>query len=263
MILTKAIFVSRTHRMLLVVATVLILALPTLAMAEGNFSSQVNASVSSSVQRDFSADFHSNACKTPKRRLNYKSQYRYSKKSGFVLLPGRGKGYYHFSGPDHPEEDAWGAPEAIACVELVAAEWSTRYPKRPRVGIGDISRRNGGRFAPHVTHRNGLDIDVRPMKRSSEGRTTVSHNAYSRAYTKDLIDLFTEVCAVQRVLFNDPVLIKQMKNVRRSAGHHDHLHVSLKSAVRQPEAVVERANQIRMIARGNAPVDSPQTASNP
>ena len=55
---------------------------------------------------------------------------------------------------------SYGAEETVAGV-LYASHWlRDRFPLVHRPVIGDLSRRQGGHFPPHVSHQNGLDVDV-------------------------------------------------------------------------------------------------------
>lgn len=59
-----------------------------------------------------------------------------------------------------PESDtAWGTDELIGLLERAAAHVAERVPGS-RLTVGDISRRRGGRFAPHRSHRSGRDVDI-------------------------------------------------------------------------------------------------------
>lgn len=83
-------------------------------------------------------------------------------------LPNSGPGYtiYLGSGELIDTED-WGCSTwAIRkCIE-VGMDWRDNplYSGQPLLQIGDISRRNGGSFPPHGTHRNGLQIDNRYVR---------------------------------------------------------------------------------------------------
>lgn len=146
---------------------------------------------------------------------------------GFELLPASGTGYYHYAGGDDPTSDVWGHPSTIQCVEEVSRKWADRYPRRPRIGVGDISLKNGGTFRPHRSHRNGVDVDIRPMKARGEGPVSVGQPSYSRKHTKDMIELFIETCNVKRVYFNDMTLARKMDKVSTHPGHHNHVHFTL------------------------------------
>lgn len=176
----------------------------------------------------------------------------------FMLLPPQGSGYYHFGGSDRIDEDAWGLPETIACIELVGEIWHARYPEGPRLGIGDISRRRGGRFPPHREHRNGLDIDVRPVHRSAEARAWVKLDAYDAARTAEAIELFRQTCTVEVILFNDRKLAKTYDYVETARGHDNHFHVALDPQLEQPKSVRARAARLQEWARPYPTMEAPR-----
>jgi len=62
---------------------------------------------------------------------------------------------YRSSGP----ELRWGTDEIVAGLERAGRRVSAQFPGA-QLTVGDISRRNGGRFRPHRSHRNGRDVDV-------------------------------------------------------------------------------------------------------
>ena len=70
--------------------------------------------------------------------------------------------------PEHPgvhlrrgkERVAYGTDELVASI-MYAADWlKQRFPVAPDLTVGDLSRRRGGRFRPHLSHQNGRDVDV-------------------------------------------------------------------------------------------------------
>jgi len=56
----------------------------------------------------------------------------------------------------------WATPETIKYVESCAARYRSIFPKRKGrpIGIGDLSRRHGGSYKPHVSHESGRDVDI-------------------------------------------------------------------------------------------------------
>ena len=154
---------------------------------------------------------------------------RYEPSNGFILLQTEGDGFYHYEGTDRPYTDAWGTPETIKCVENVGKTWAKRYPDRPRIGVGDISRRKGGKFPPHHAHRLGLDIDVRPISKLGEKKVSIGQHAYDSQQTFELIALFLEICDVRLMYFNDRKIYRKLPKVQRFRGHHNHIHITLKA----------------------------------
>ena len=54
----------------------------------------------------------------------------------------------------------WGHERTIRAIVSVLAGYRAAHPDAPRVVVGDISGRDGGRLDEHVSHQNGLDVDV-------------------------------------------------------------------------------------------------------
>ena len=54
----------------------------------------------------------------------------------------------------------YGHERTIRTVIEVLAAYRDAHPKAPRVVVGDISLRDGGAMDQHVSHQNGLDVDV-------------------------------------------------------------------------------------------------------
>ncbi|MCA9654040.1 MAG: penicillin-insensitive murein endopeptidase [Myxococcales bacterium] len=65
-------------------------------------------------------------------------------------------------GPEYTvkaESYAWGTPRTIAQLRDVIRSYA-RDRDVPKVHVGDISRRHGGPFPPHLSHQDGRDVDV-------------------------------------------------------------------------------------------------------
>ncbi len=90
-----------------------------------------------------------------------------------VRLPASGVGYYTYNpatqqppgGPDR----TWGTARLVREVIDLGRWWARTYPKQPPLGIGDLSRPSGGAFhgpvVGHQSHQNGLDVDIRLVRR--------------------------------------------------------------------------------------------------
>jgi peptidoglycan hydrolase-like protein with peptidoglycan-binding domain len=150
--------------------------------------------------------------------------------SGLIstMLPPGGRGYYSYVKSDRQ----YGRKETIQSLIKIGEEWAKRFPNAPRIGIGDISKRGGGEFPPHKSHRTGVDVDIRPMRSDKvEGRTNWKDSTtYSRELTRQLIQLIRTFYNVEMIFFNDPVLIME-KLSKRWPGHDDHLHIRFAPSV--------------------------------
>src|SRR4051794_9513026 len=60
----------------------------------------------------------------------------------------------------------WGTEKLVDEIESIASDYAVRFPFGPRLVVGDLSRRHGGRFGRefggvgHASHQNGLDVDI-------------------------------------------------------------------------------------------------------
>ncbi len=55
---------------------------------------------------------------------------------------------------------AYGTPSTIRNIEKVLARYRKRADGGPAVRIGDISKQSGGPLSGHLSHREGVDVDV-------------------------------------------------------------------------------------------------------
>ncbi|MDP7033272.1 MAG: SH3 domain-containing protein [Planctomycetota bacterium] len=112
----------------------------------------------------------------------------------------------------------WGTPETIRMLTLVAREWKKRHPDST-LRIGDISKPDGSTFPPHVTHKNGLNIDIFTKP------ANVCHISYSeQEKTLELARIFFRFGATQ-ILYNHPDVIAADSRVTKWPRHDDHFHV--------------------------------------
>ncbi len=71
-----------------------------------------------------------------------------------TLLPD-GPGYVR----KHPHT-AWGTRQTVDTLRAILAQVHRRFPHAPPLVVGDLSRKWGGRFRPHVSHKWGNDVDI-------------------------------------------------------------------------------------------------------
>ena len=121
----------------------------------------------------------------------------------------------------------WGTSAAIN--QLEAAARVVAAAGYGRVAVGDIGLQHGGAIAGHDTHRQGLDVDVRLMRKAENQcrfGTNYHSSAYDRVATRALVNAIRATAPghVKLIYFNDPVLIKEGLT-RRFVGHDDHLHI--------------------------------------
>ena len=121
----------------------------------------------------------------------------------------------------------WGTAAAIAATEAAArVVYAAGYG---RVPVGDASFEHGGSIPGHQTHRLGLDVDLRIMRKARDQCRwggTWRMTTYDRSATRALVKAIRAAAPghVKLIYFNDPVLIGEGLTTR-FAGHDDHLHV--------------------------------------
>jgi len=135
-------------------------------------------------------------------------------------------------------------------------KYRKRKPRAPKVHVGDLSRKAGGPFPPHKSHRTGLDVDVgyvlKGKLRDEPGFRRATMRNIDLARTWALIQGFMRTDQV-RYMFVDYRIqgwlhdYAKKKGVRRSVleelfqyprgkgraygiirddpGHDDHLHI--------------------------------------
>jgi len=65
----------------------------------------------------------------------------------------------------------YGTAELVGLIRRAARAVADAHPG-PRLVVGDLSRRRGGRFGPHRSHQSGRDADVGFFLNDAEGETT-------------------------------------------------------------------------------------------
>lgn len=91
--------------------------------------------------------------------------------SGGVQLP-TGK-HYHVKW----QAAAWGTSSTVRAIQSAVADYKRRMPGGPKVHIGDISKRAGGKFPPHVSHQHGRDVDIGYVLTGKHANETRFHSA--------------------------------------------------------------------------------------
>jgi len=160
--------------------------------------------------------------------------------AGFVQLPPSGEGFYAIAGRDR----VWGVPRLVYPLIELSRKMKRDHPDWGRLGINDISMRNGGWMSGHVSHQKGVDVDLRLMRNDQvEVTTDIYKTTYSRARTRALItDYLHRDLDINVVLFGDPQVYGRVTSNREAEcakapvssalgyvacwpNHHHHLHV--------------------------------------
>jgi len=91
---------------------------------------------------------------------------------------------------------AWGTAKTIRNIQSAIASYQRKVPGGPKVHVGDISKRGGGRFPPHISHQHGRDVDVGYVLKGSDANTvkfrTATAKNFDVARSWALIKAFTD-----------------------------------------------------------------------
>lgn len=142
----------------------------------------------------------------------------------FHELPRNGIGYTVYN---RDGNDQFGTRKTIESVVKLGLEWFKLHPENP-IQVGDISKKGGGDFPPHSTHRDGREVDVRPVNDMGKQMPfSINHPEYgdkSRELNRQLLKLFLKLNPRGKALFNDPILISEGLCLYWSS-HNNHLHL--------------------------------------
>jgi len=114
---------------------------------------------------------------------------------------------------------AYGTHKTIDLVQQAVAKYRRSHASAPKVVIGDISRKGGGRFYPHASHQTGRDIDLGYVVRGP-GHERVGKLSYANvdvARTWALIESFIDTKQVVYV-FVDYRIQEQLYEHARERG---------------------------------------------
>lgn len=146
---------------------------------------------------------------------------------GFYMLPRSpaDSGYYTYGRLNGaPDGGAYQYPHPIMMQAIlrVALEWQATDKRR--IGVGNISLANGPKHKDHKGHRNGLQVDMRALRKDGrEDPVMQGTPQYDREGTARLIELFRTFAPVTRILFNDT----SIPFVKWAVNHDDHFHLEL------------------------------------
>lgn len=118
----------------------------------------------------------------------------------------------------------WGKPETIDALLRIGRLWKAQFPKSA-ISVGHISRKSGARFPPHLSHRLGVDVDLRPMRNDLKNLSVTCDDRinYNRDLTRELIKILRANTRIKTILFNDTGLIAEGLT-KFWPQHQNHLH---------------------------------------
>ncbi len=116
---------------------------------------------------------------------------------------------------------AYGTANTVKLIERAVAQYKRRHARSPKVLIGDLSKRGGGKIPPHLSHRRGVDIDVGYVLKGETLTTTrfkgVNQDTLDPKRTWTLVKSFLDTKQV-RYIFMDYALQKTLYEYAKSAG---------------------------------------------
>jgi len=123
----------------------------------------------------------------------------------------------------------YGNERTIRAILAVLSSYRAEHPDAPRVVVGDISLRGGGRMDQHVSHQNGLDVDVYYPRLDGYLSAPIATRQIDRRLSQELLDGF--VAAGAKVVF-----VGYSTGLRGPSGvvvpypnHENHMHVRFRS----------------------------------
>jgi penicillin-insensitive murein endopeptidase len=145
-------------------------------------------------------------------------------KRGFFVLPQNPEesGYYAYGTPTGGQGQ-YAHPSMLNFLFWLELRWSANEQRK--FGVGNISLAEGATSKPHRSHRNGLQVDIRPIRKDG-AQSPVSYKSkdYDLAATKRLVALIISSGMVNKVMFNDP----HIDGIKPMAGHDDHIHIEVR-----------------------------------
>jgi murein endopeptidase len=119
-----------------------------------------------------------------------------------------------------------GHQSTIRRIVAVTAAYRAAHPNAPRVVIGDLSREGGGPMTDeHVSHQNGLDVDVYFPRRDKVLRAPIAPDEIDHRLAQDLLDRFVAAGA-QMVFVGYSTGLRGPAGVVIPYAHHEyHMHV--------------------------------------
>jgi murein endopeptidase len=129
--------------------------------------------------------------------------------------------------PDRPWR-RYGNDRLVRIMLRVLGAYARAHPAAPRVGIGDLSRPQGGPFGPkHASHQNGLDVDVYYPRLDRGERPPRSPAQIDRPLAQDLLDRFLRAGAVKIFVGPRTRLVGPARIVQVLRFHDNHMHVRI------------------------------------
>jgi len=135
--------------------------------------------------------------------------------------------------PNRPNR-RYGTDKLVRMLVTVIGDFRAAHPKAPRVVVGDLSLRRGGEIDEHVSHENGLDVDVYYPRRDGKARPPRTVDQIDVRLSQELLDRFLAAGA-QIVFVGYSVPLHGPSGVVMTWPSHDnHMHVRISPSRGRP-----------------------------
>ncbi|MGI9658345.1 MAG: penicillin-insensitive murein endopeptidase, partial [Gaiellaceae bacterium] len=124
---------------------------------------------------------------------------------------------------------AWrlhGTDKLVRTIVRVARAHRAANPGAPPLLIGDLSATEGGPLDQHVSHQNGLDVDIYYPRKDGKPTEPTSTDQIDIALAQDLVDRFTAAGA--QFVFVGYTTPLTSSAARPYPNHENHMHVRLR-----------------------------------
>lgn len=148
----------------------------------------------------------------PKDSRNYFMLPQAPEDAGYYVYGRPGRGAFQYA-----------HPAMMSVIPLLSRQWQAMDKRK--FGVGNISLAGGVRSEDHHTHRSGLEVDIRAIRKDGLQLPVSCYAAqYDHDATAALIALFFNYPGSHKsILFNGP----NIANVKKWAGHNDHFHLAI------------------------------------
>lgn len=149
-----------------------------------------------------------------------------------VRLPIKGRDWISWDpARDQVPNRAWrmyGSDKLVRTIVRVARAHRAANPTAPPLLVGDLSRKGGGQLDQHVSHQNGLDVDIYYPRLDGKPTEPTSTSQIDLALAQDLVDRFVAAGA-QFVFVGYTTPLKGPSGlVQAYPNHENHMHVRLR-----------------------------------
>jgi murein endopeptidase len=123
-------------------------------------------------------------------------------------------------------------PDLLSFIFQIEREWQAICDRK--FGIGNISTDGGLEYDGHRTHKKGIEMDGRPVRKDKvtgqAARVSYWDTVYDQEATTQLLSLFAQHPETRAIYFNDKEVQKAIGGGRVTTvpGHNDHFHVEIR-----------------------------------